>query len=218
MQSIGGYLCKTKQVMSRRSLLYIAFFTLLVIGFFVGLSYAIPGFSHPKLPVVSKVRSFSFVNQDGQTVTQQQLIGKVAAVNFFFTTCKSVCPRMNNNLKPVYEAFKNEPDFLLLSHTSDPERDSSARLRQYADSMQVDTKKWIFLTGRKDSLYAAARHSYAIDDPRNFVEDIRDDFLHTQLVALVNRKGEVVHVYDGLKPSEMREMMDRIHTLLKEPK
>ena len=156
------------------------------------------------------------MNQDGQTVTDKTIDGKVVVVNYFFTTCKSVCPRMNNDLKPVYETFKNEPDFLMLSHTCDPERDSVPVLKHYADSMQVNTSKWQFLTGRKDSLYRMARYSYSIDDPANNVQNINDDFLHTQFVALVNKNGDVVKVYDGLKPTELKEMTERIKKLLKE--
>jgi protein SCO1/2 len=123
---------------------------------------------------------------------------------------------MNNNLKDAYEMYKASPDFMILSHTSDPGRDSASVLKAYADSMQVDTKKWVFLTGRKDSLYTAARHSYKIDDPDNYVSNIDDDFLHTQFIALVNKKGEVVKIYDGIKPSEMKEMETEIAKLLNE--
>jgi protein SCO1 len=202
--------------MSRKRVFYIVFFFLLVVGFFITISYAIPEFVKGRVNPISKIETFSFINQDGARVTEQAIRGKVAAVNFFFTTCKSICPRMNGNLKPIYDEFKNENDFVILSHTSDPARDSAAVLKHYADSMQVDTRKWIFLTGRKDSLYAAARHSYKIDDPQNFVQNIDDDFLHTQFVALVNKKGEVVHIYDGIKPSEMKEMSVKIRELLKD--
>ena len=202
--------------MSRKRLFYIIFFSVLVVGFFLFLSFVIPEFVHPKTRPISEVQPFSFTNQDGQTITDKDVKGKVTAVNFFFTTCKTVCPRMNNNLLPVYEAFKNEKDFLLLSFTSDPQRDSASVLKKYADSLKVDTRKWVFITGRKDSLYSAARHSYAIDDPKNFVTNIDDDFLHTQFVALVNKKGEVVQVYDGIKSSEISQMQERIKTLLKE--
>ena len=198
--------------MSKKRVFYIAFFTVLVVGFFVFISYAIPGFVKP----IGTVQPFAFVNQDGKTITEKDIQGKVAAVNFFFTTCKSICPKMSNNLLPIHERFKNEPDFLILSHTSDPERDSVPALKHYADSLKVDTNKWIFLTGRKDSLYTAARHSYKIDDPANFVQNIDDDFLHTQFIALVNKKGEVVKIYDGIKPSEMKEMEKEISKLLKE--
>jgi protein SCO1/2 len=202
--------------MSKKRIFYILFFTALVIGFFVALSVAIPGFTKPSVPPISVVQPFFFTDQDGKTITEKDINGKVTAVNFFFTTCKSVCPKMNNNLKPVYEEFKNEPDFIILSHTCDPARDSVARLKRYADSMKVDTHKWLFLTGRKDSLYQAARQSYRIDDPANYVQNIDDDFLHTQFIALVNKKGQVVKIYDGIKPSEMKEMALKINQLLKE--
>ena len=201
--------------MSKKQIYYILFFVVLVAGFFAFISYAIPGFLRPKVPPISTVRPFAFIDQDGKFVTEKDIAGKVVAVNFFFTTCKSVCPKMNKNLKPVYEKFQAEPDFLILSHTSDPQRDSVATLKHYADSMKVDTRKWIFLTGRKDSLYNAARHSYRIDDPGNYVQRIEDDFLHTQFIALVNRKGEVVKIYDGIKPSEMKELEADISQLLK---
>lgn len=202
--------------MSKKALFLVLFFVVLVIGFFFALSSFIPEFSKPKMAVIGTVQPFAFTNQDGRTVTEKDIQGKVVAVNYFFTSCKSVCPRMNRNLKPVYERFKNNPDFLILSHTSDPGTDSAARLKHYADSMQVDTHKWIFLTGRKDSLYAAARHSYKIDDPKNYVVSAQDDFLHTQFIALVNKKGEVVKIFDGIKPSEMKEMEDAIAQLLKQ--
>src|SRR5215216_603780 len=132
--------------MSKKAIFYIIFFVVLVVGFYITLSHAIPGFFHRKINPLSTVQPFAFANQDGKIITEKDMKGKVVVVNFFFTTCTSICPRMNNNLKPVYDQFKNEPDFLMLSHTSDPERDSVATLKRYADSMSVDTGKWMFLT------------------------------------------------------------------------
>ena len=202
--------------MPRKQIFLIVFFSFLVVGFFVTLSFIIPGFAKPKFPPIGTVQPFHFVNQDNKVITEKDLNGKIAVVNFFFTTCKSICPRMNNNLKSVYEQFKNEKDFIILSHTCDPERDSVARLKHYSDSLNVNTDRWMFLTGRKDSLYNAARLSYKIDDPKNFVTNIKDDFLHTQLIALINRKGEIIKIYDGIKPSEMHEMAEKIASLLRE--
>lgn len=203
--------------MSKKAWFYTGFFVVLVTGFFLVLSYTIPGFAHPKMPPISTVQPFSFYNQDGRTVTDKDVNGKVYVATFFFTTCTSVCPRLNNNLKPVYTEFKNEPEFLILSYTCDPSRDSVSKLKWYADSvLNVDQNKWVFLTGNKDSLYAMARHSYKIDDPKNEVQNGETDFLHTQLIALVNRKGAVVKIYDGLKPSEIKQMQVEIKKLLKE--
>ena len=190
---------------------------ILVIAFFLVLSYTIPEFAHPKMRPIGTVQPFAFYNQEGKMVTDKNVATKVYVATFFFTTCTSVCPRLNNNLKPVYSQFKNEPGFLILSFTCDPSTDSVSRLKWYADSiLKVDPAKWIFLTGNKDSLYAMARHSYMIDDPKNETQSGETDFLHTQLIALVNKKGEVVKIYDGLKPSEINQMQAEIKKLLNE--
>lgn len=118
-------------------------------------------------------------------------------------------------MKQVYEALRDEKDFLILSHTSLPEVDSPAVLKRYADSMGVDTKKWIFLTGRKDSLYKTARVSYTIDDPVNNLKSIDDQFLHTQFWALVDREGKVKKVYDGLEEREVEAMIRQAKRMLK---
>ena len=192
--------------MSKKRLFYVLFFAFLAVGFFLIMSWVIPGYSSRRVPPISYVQPFIFTTQDGKQVTEKIIENKTAVVNFFFTTCKSVCPRMNNNMKPIYDAYKDREDFIMLSHTSDPDRDSAAVLKKYADSMGVNTGKWVFLTGRKDSLYRAARKSYKLDDPNNNVKDIYDDFLHTQFIALVNKKGAVIKIYDGLKPSEMEQL------------
>jgi protein SCO1/2 len=203
--------------MSKKTGFYLGFFVLLVVGFFLILSYAVPEFAHPKIKPISTVQPFAFPDQEGKTITNKDVEGKVYVATFFFTTCTSVCPRLNNNLKPVYTEFKNEPDFKILSYTCDPSTDSIAKLKWYSDSvLKIEASKWVLLTGNKDSLYAMARHSYMIDDPKNEVEKGETDFLHTQLIALVNKKGEVVKIYDGLKPSEIEQMQVEIKKLLKE--
>ena len=119
-------------------------------------------------------------------------------------------------MKLVYEQFKDEKDFLIVSHTSDPGTDSAARLKRYADSMQVDTEKWIFLTGTKDSLYKQARYSYKIDDPNNNPLGNEVDFLHSQFFALVDRKGSVKKIYEGNVRVDVERMIKDIESLLKE--
>lgn len=201
--------------MSKKTLFYVLFFVVLATAFVFVMKAVVPGFFKKRVPPISRVQPFAFTTQDGQRFTQENMKGKVALVNFFFTTCTSVCPRMNNNLKPAYETFKNNPGVLLLSFTSDPGRDSPPQLKRYADSMRVNTARWIFLTGKKDSLYRAARYSFKIDDPSNFVSGDDVDFLHSQFVALVNKSGDVVKIYDGLKPSELQTVNDDITELLK---
>ena len=202
--------------MSKKRLLYISFFTVLVIGFYFIITRLIPEFSKGGVTPVSYIRPFAFTNQDGKTITEKDVAGKVFVAEYFFTTCKGICPRMNNNMKQVYERLKEEKDFLILSHTCDPETDSAAKLKQYSDSMGVNTSRWMFLTGRKDSLYTMARVSYTIDDPANNLKNIEDDFLHTQFWALVNRKGDVKKIYDGLKETEVKELIKDAISMMKE--
>lgn len=202
--------------MSKKGWLYLGFFVLLALAFYAALALLIPGYTKKGVAPVSYVRPFRFVTQDSNFFTQQDVTGKVYVATYFFTTCKGICPKMNNYLREVYDALHNEPDFLILSHSCDPETDSVAQLKKYADSMQVDTRQWVFLTGRKDSLYYTARLSYTIDDPANNLTSIEDDFLHTQFWALVDRNGDVKKVYDGLKESEVKQLIVDAKKLLSE--
>jgi protein SCO1/2 len=204
--------------MSRKAKFYLIFFTVLVVGFFFVLKAVIPGYGERKFQVLNQVKPFTFTNQDGKLISEKNVEGKVYVAEYFFTSCTGICPILNDNMKKIYEKFRNEPDFLILSHTCDPETDSVARLKQYADSLQADASKWLFLTGSKESLYNAARVSYLLDDPKNNRDNIKDQFLHTQFFALVDRNGKVRRkIYDGLKKNELKELENDIAVLLKEP-
>ncbi|HEX8460628.1 MAG TPA: SCO family protein [Segetibacter sp.] len=202
--------------MSKKAIGYGTFFVLLT-GVFFYFVFAGTDNWRTKLSTVSYVKPFYFTNQDGKTVDEDDLKGKVTVVEYFFTTCKGICPKMNGSLKKIYEEYKGEPDFMILAHTVQPETDSVARLKFYADSMKIDTKKWVLVTGRKDSLYKAARASYLLDDPANSVEKLEDQFIHTQFLALVDKTGNVRGgVYDALKKDEMEKLSKDIKGLLKE--
>ncbi len=201
--------------MKRKIWLYLIFFVLLFGGFYAFL-YATIDSSKSRLPVLNIVKPFSFERQDGRHITDKDVAGKVYAAEFFFTTCEGICPKMNRNMKKVFDQFKNEKDFLILSHTVDPETDSVARLKVYADSLGADIKTWWFLTGTKDSLYKAARESYILDDPKNNATNIDEQFIHTQFFALVDRVGQVRGIYDGLKKDEIEKLITDVRDLLNE--
>jgi protein SCO1/2 len=171
-----------------------------------------------KSPELNTVKPFTFTAADGTPFTEKNMLGKVCVVNYFFTSCKGICPRMNNNMHTyIYDVFKDEPGFLIVSHTCDPETDSVPRIKHYADSLKVDEHKWVFLTGRKDSLYQAARNSYLLDDPKNNMVNINDQFLHTQFFALVDKNGKLRgQIYDGLKKDELQQLQHDIKSLLRE--
>jgi protein SCO1/2 len=197
--------------MSKKNIFYTGFFVVLFFTFF----FIVKKWLGHK-SIVSSVQPFSFINQDNKQVTEKDVLGKVYVAEYFFTTCKGICPKMNNNMRLVYDRFKNEKDFLILSHTCDPETDSAAQLKKYSDSLGVNTNQWMFLTGRKDSLYNMARISYTVDDPANNLKSIDDDFLHTQFWALVDREGDVKKIYDGLRQSEVQQLIKDAEKLLKE--
>ncbi|MEI6086138.1 MAG: SCO family protein [Bacteroidota bacterium] len=202
--------------MGKKFIGYVLFFLVLLVGFYFFLFRGNDEW-RTKLSTISYVKPFHFKTQDNQIFTEKDMLGKVCVVEYFFTNCKGICPKMNTNMKMIAEAFKNEPDFLIVSHTCDPERDSVGRMKVYSDSLKVDTKKWIFLTGRKDSLYSQARSSYLLDDPKNNVEKIEDQFIHTQFFALIDKDGKVRgQVYDGLKADELEKLKVDVGKLLKE--
>ena len=201
--------------MKRKTLLYLGFFVLLFGAFYAFLDANIDS-SKSRLPVLNIVKPFSFERQDGRQISEKNVAGKVYAAEFFFTTCEGICPKMNRNMKKVFDEFKNENDFLILSHTVDPETDNTARLKTYADSLGADIKNWWFLTGSKDSLYKTARESYILDDPKNNATNIDEQFIHTQFFALVDRNGQVRGIYDGLKKDEIEKLITDIKDLLKE--
>ncbi len=202
--------------MGKKVSLYVGFFILLILGFWFFLFNGTDAWK-TKLPVLSFVKPFSFQNQDNIAFSNKEMLGKVAVVEYFFTTCKGICPKMNANMRTIYDTYKDEPNFIIVSHTCDPERDSIPRMKHYSDSLKVDNHKWIFLTGRKDSLYFQARNSYLLDDPKNSFDKIEDQFIHTQFFALIDKDGQVRgQIYDGLKQEDLDRLKENIDLLLKE--
>jgi protein SCO1 len=202
--------------MKNKLIFYSAFFLLLFGAFVLVLKQLNPAFFEKKMPVLSYVKPFSFSNQYGSIVTEKEMAGKVYVAEFFFTTCKGICPKMNKNMKTIYDLYNKEKGFAILSHTVDPETDSVARMKNYADSLEVNNGNWWFLTGRKDSLYNTARVSYLLDDPKNNNEKIENQFIHTQFFALVDKVGRVRKIYDGLKKEELDDLIKDIPKLMQE--
>ena len=199
--------------MSKKTIFYLVFFAALVVIFYV-VMMNITSIAEEKLPPLNTVRPFSFIRQDGQTVTEKDVAGKTYIAEYFFTTCKGICPKMNKNMQKVYEQLKNEKDFMVLSHTVDPETDSVPVMKRYADSIGASVNNWWFLTGTKENLYKTARESYLLDDPQNSSKNIREQFIHTQFFALVDKGGQVRGIYDGLKKDEVDQLVTDTKLLL----
>ena len=221
--------------------IYFSFFGLLLSIFYWAISNEHP-FHDSKLAVInSSIPSFEFINQNGEIISQKNTEDKVYLVEYFFTTCKGICPKMNINMRRVYDVFKNEPDFLIISHTCMPEVDSVQLLKKYEQQMitgailkntdgsyalshqtndntkSLNNNNWNFVTGNKKALYQLARQGYMIDNGKSDTNQIiENQFIHTQFFALVDRYGRVRAIYDGLKEEEIQKLITDIPELLKE--
>ncbi len=219
--SFVAYLCATFQTVmtnKKTTVVLVSFFIILGVAF---LSYAYKVTregSKPHLPVLGnpghKVDTFSFTNQDGKTITNNDVTGKICVVEYFFTTCKGICPKMNQNMSRVYQAFKGDKNVLLLSHTVDPKHDTVQAMKAYSERFDADPNQWLFLTGDKQRLYNMARYSYLInaeDDTAGV--SIDKDFIHDNHYVLVDRGGQVRGFYDGLKKEQVDKLIADIKIL-----
>ena len=160
------------------------------------------------------ISDFSFVNQNGKTITQKDYEGKVYVADFFFTTCGSICPKMTTNLAEVQKAVINNPKVMLLSHTVFPETDSVPVLKAYALKNGVIDSKWNLVTGDKKAIYTMARKSYLavkLGKPEQLY-----DMVHTENFVLVDTKKRVRGFYDGTKKEDMKRLIEDINFLCTE--
>lgn len=160
------------------------------------------------------IPDFEFINQDGETFTKQNVKNKIYVTEYFFTTCKSICPIMNTNLEKVYSEFKNREDFLILSHTVEPEIDSVKILKEYANLHKVTDKRWQFVTGDKKQLYNMARKGYLLNDENGSGDE--DDFIHTQNFALIDKDFHIRGFYDGTDSKEIDRLIQEVKLLMQE--
>ena len=160
------------------------------------------------------IPDFEFTNQFNEKVTQTTLKNKIYVTEYFFTTCQSICPVMNTNLERVYKEFKDKPEFMIVSHTVDPEMDTVPVLMEYAKKHGVVSKKWLFLTGEKPKLYDIARKGYLLNAEE--VTGDADDFIHTQNFALIDKEKHIRGFYDGTDSLEINRLIQDVKLLLKE--
>lgn len=205
--------------MSKSAIFLIVFFMMLSAGFLGYYYYTMK--QHPRRLYTygnpgHKVGSFSFVNQDGQTITEKDVANKIYVTEYFFTTCTGICPIMNENMVKVYEAFKQDPEIVILSHTVDPEVDTVEQMKRYAMKFDAPANKWMFLTGNKDSLYKMAVDDYLIPIADSTVEKVTPEFIHTQKFVLVDKEKSVRGFYDGTDPQSVAKLIDDIYALKKE--
>lgn len=136
-----------------------------------------------------KVPAFSFINQDGKVITNKDYDGKVYVVEFFFTTCPTICPRMNANLVQIQNSFTNTEGFGVASFTINPEHDTPEVLKAYADRYGVINPNWHLLTGDQEAIYKLANEGFYVYTAQN--NDVEGGFEHSGNFALIDKNGYI---------------------------
>ena len=137
--------------------------------------------------VPKKVPSFSFTNQNGETITDEDYLGKVYVLEFFFTTCPTICPRMNKNLIQIQNTFGGFEDFGVASFTINPDYDTPEVLKNYAEQYGVTNPNWHLMTGDKDAIYKLANEGFNLYTAEE--EGVAGGFEHSGNFALIDKKG-----------------------------
>ncbi|MBM3176841.1 MAG: SCO family protein [Bacteroidetes bacterium] len=161
--------------------------------------------------VYHTIAPFKFFDQDSVLIKNDDVAGKVYVADFFFTSCRTICPKMKTQMKRVYAATESFDDFMILSHTIDPEYDNVRRLKKFADKLETDSKRWHFLTGNRDSIFNLAQTSYfatAMEDKND-----PDGYIHSGAFLLIDRKGRIRGKYDGTVAEDVDRLIGDIKKL-----
>ena len=161
------------------------------------------------------IPDFEFVNQDGDTLTQDFFKNKIYITDFFFTSCPTICPVMKTQMLRIYEKFKDNPEIGILSHTIDPRHDSVSVLKSYKKRLGIASKQWQFVTGDQEKIFEIAQKSYLVSamEDKEAVDD--GGFLHSGAFVLVDKNRHIRGVYDGTKEKEVNKLIKDIELLLK---
>jgi protein SCO1/2 len=158
-----------------------------------------------------KIANFSLINQNGETITEDNYKGKIYVADFFFTTCQTICPIMTDHMHQIQKEILNDDDIMLLSHSVTPKIDSVAQLKRYANKKGVIDKKWNLVTGDKKQIYELARKSYlAVKTDGNGDEY---DMIHTENFMLIDKKRQIRGFYDGTQTEDIERLLNDIETL-----
>lgn len=164
------------------------------------------------------IGKFSFTNQDGIKITEKEINNTVFVAEYFFSTCQSICPIMNEQMQRIQKKYKGNRSLKILSFTVDPSVDNPETLKRYATAHGYERGQWHFLTGSKSELYALARKSFFVLKPAeaNNIGDAGSDFIHTNNFVLVDRKKRIRGYYDGTNLVEIDKLLEDIDLLLAE--
>ena len=164
--------------------------------------------------VYHTIADFKFVDQDSAEITNDTFKDKIYVADFFFTSCRTICPIMKTQMLRVYERIEKDPNVLLLSHTIDPEYDTVGLLHDFAERLGVRSNKWHFVTGNKEDIYKIAQTSYfstAMEDKSD-----PDGFIHSGAFLLIDKQQRIRGKYDGTKEEDVNRLLEDIEKLKKE--
>ncbi len=158
------------------------------------------------------VSDFELINQNGKTITQDHYKDKIYVVDFFFTSCPTICPIMTNNMAELQNRFLENDNVMFLSLSVTPDIDSIPVLRKYATDKGVIDMKWNITTGNKKHIYELARKSYfaVVEQGDGGLQD----FIHTPNFILVDKEKRIRGIYDGTDNDEIIRIIDDIRTLM----
>tara|TARA_B110000285_G_scaffold1802_1_gene1942 strand:- start:236 stop:856 length:621 start_codon:yes stop_codon:yes gene_type:complete len=179
-------------------------------------------FTKPRLAKIGKVPEFSFTNQNQKTITNKSYHNKVYIVEFFFTTCPSICPIMNQNMVKIQDQFFGNPNLGIASLTIDPITDTPEVLKEYAIQYKITNPNWNLLTGNKETIYKFANSGFNLYVGEN--TEVEGGFEHSGFFALVDKEGNIrsrydeqgnpIIYYNGLGDDGMKMLKEDIKLLL----
>ena len=161
-----------------------------------------------------KIDDFKLINQYGDTITQADFENKIYITDFFFTTCQTICPIMTEHMELIQEAFEDDDEIMLLSHSVTPDIDDIKRLNKYAKEHNAIKGKWHLVTGDKKEIYKLARQSYFTT--KTIGDGGKYDMVHTENFVLIDKEKRIRGTYDGTNPDEIEEAIEDIKILKNE--
>ncbi len=162
------------------------------------------------MPVIREIRDFALTNQAGATMAKADLLGRPWAVNLIFTRCPGPCAQLSGVMRTVQNRMPKESQARLLSLTSDPEFDTPTVLGRYAAKVGADAAGWQFATGSRDAIRRLATEDLMLvlqDKAEAQRESAEDLFLHSTMIILVDAKGRVRNLVEGLEPGAADEVV-----------
>lgn len=162
-----------------------------------------------------KIRNFNLIDQKGKAFTEKNIEGKICVVDFFFTSCPGICPKMTNSMAIIAKEFSKDDNFLILSHSVTPDKDSVSVLADYGEKKGIDYNRWKLLTGKKEEIYNLGRKFYFVEEDLG-EKKTDDDFLHTENFVLLDKNRMIRGIYNGLDITAVNQLIADIKILEKE--